>query len=378
MIFKYVLPLLAACGLVFGLWTVNAGAKPVPAAPPAALPADPPFEDTIAGAGIVEARTQNIAIGATVAGVVVEIPVAIGATVSAGDLLFRVDDRERKAELGVRKAALDASQAELARLESLPRAEDLPPLEALVKAAETELADVKRQLEIAESLPDKRAVAVQEWDRRRFAVQSADARLAEVRAELDKARAGAWAPEKEIARANVASARARVSAQEVEIERLSVRAPVAGTVLQVNLRVGEFAPSGPTGVPGGAAQPLMLLGDVSTMHVRVDIDENDAWRFVPGSKGVAFVRGNRDLQVPIEFVRVDPYVLPKRSLTGEATERVDTRVLQVIYRFDPRALAVYVGQQMDVFLEAARSADEKGARAPGPVDPVDPVETERR
>jgi hypothetical protein len=65
------------------------------------------------------------------------------------------------------------------------------------------------------------------------------------------------------------------------------------------------------------------------------------------------VRGNRDLKTALEFVRVEPYVLPKRSLTGESTERVDTRVLQVLYAFDPRGFPVYVGQQMDVFVEAA-------------------------
>ncbi|MBK7877674.1 MAG: HlyD family efflux transporter periplasmic adaptor subunit [Planctomycetes bacterium] len=345
MIFKYALPLLACAGFAFALWTMSMGAKPVAVAAPVAEPAEAPFQVTIAGAGIVEARTQNIAIGSTVAGVVVEVPVQVGQKLKKGAVLFRVDDRDRKAELAVRSAALDTARAELARLESLPRAEDLPPLEARVAAAETDLADAKRQLELAESLPDMRAVAVQEWDRRKFAVRAADARLATAKAELEKARAGAWAPEKAIASANVASAQAKFEAQVVELERLVVRAPVDATVLQINLRAGEFAPSGAT------TQPLLLLGDVDVLHVRVDIDENDAWRFRPGAKGVAYVRGNRELKADIEFVRVDPYVVPKRSLTGESTERVDTRVLQVLYRFDPAKLPVYAGQQMDVFLE---------------------------
>ena len=70
------------------------------------------------------------------------------------------------------------------------------------------------------------------------------------------------------------------------------------------------------------------------------------------SRAEAYVRGNSDLHTTLEFVRVDPYVVPKKSLTGESTERVDTRVLQVLFRFDPRKLPVYVGQQMDVFIEA--------------------------
>jgi len=353
MILKYFLPLLAVCGLALGLYTVNQGATPVAVAAPASAPAETPFPATIAGAGIVEARTQNIAIGTPVAGIAVEVAVEVGRRVAPGELLFRIDERDRRAELQVREAALAAARAELARLESLPRAEDLPPLEARVAAAESELADTKRQLEIAESLPDMRAVAVQEWDRRRFAVRLAEARLASASSELAKARAGAWAPELAIARANVASAEARLAAQATEVERTFVRAGVAGTVLQVNLRVGEFASSGPVTGPG--AQPLILLGDLEVLHVRVDIDENDAWRFEPGARGVAHVRGNRELKTEIEFVRVDPFVLPKRSLTGESTERVDTRVLQVLYRFDPKSLPVYVGQQMDVFLEVKGS-----------------------
>ena len=96
----------------------------------------------------------------------------------------------------------------------------------------------------------------------------------------------------------------------------------------------------------------MLLGDDSRLHVRVDIDENDAWRAHPGASAMAFVRGNPDLNMPLQFERFEPYVVPKVSLTGQSTERTDTRVLQAIYSFDPAALPVYVGQQMDVFIEA--------------------------
>ena len=100
------------------------------------------------------------------------------------------------------------------------------------------------------------------------------------------------------------------------------------------------------------ATPLLLLGNVEPLHVRVDVDENDAWRVRPEAPAVAFVRGNRALETPIHFARFEPYVVPKRSLTGDTTERVDTRVLQVLYQFHPGDLPVYVGQQMDVFIEA--------------------------
>src|SRR5439155_14071235 len=141
-------------------------------------------------------------------------------------------------ELLVRQGALASARATLARLESLPRPEEIPAAEARVSAAGADLADVRNQLQLAESLPDKRAMAQQEWGRRRFAVQQAEAKLAEARAQLDLLRAGAWKPEIEVARAEAAASEARVQAQETELERLVVRAPVRGAVLQVNVRAG--------------------------------------------------------------------------------------------------------------------------------------------
>ncbi|MEY2746039.1 MAG: hypothetical protein RL112_1081, partial [Planctomycetota bacterium] len=135
-------------------------------------------------------------------------------------------------------------------------------------------------------------------------------------------------------------------AARADLERTAVRSPIDGVVLQVEVRPGEYAPI------GVAARPLLLLGDLSRLHVRVDIDESDAWRFKEGAGARAFVRGNRELAVDLEFVRSEPYVLPKRSLTGESTERVDTRVLQVVYAFDPARLPVRPGMQMDVFVDA--------------------------
>src|SRR5262249_4738682 len=136
-----------------------------------------------------------------------------------------------------------------------------------------------------------------------------------------------------------------------ELDRLVVRALVPGEVLQVNVRPGEFV-----GAPPG--QALIVLGDVSQKHVRVDIDENDVPRFRREAPAVARLRGDPRRAFRLRFVRVEPYVVPKKSLTGDSTERVDTRVLQVIYAIEPPADGsyrlgdVYVGQQMDVFVEA--------------------------
>jgi HlyD family secretion protein len=355
---KYVIPLLAVAGVGLAVYTVRSENKPVIPAQPVAQPAASPFETPVAGAGIVESSTLNIGIGTHIPGIVDKVFVNWGDRVNAGDPLFTIDARQTRAELAVREAALLTAQQQLARLAALPRAEDVPPAEARVAEARALVTDARAQLTKMESVTDKRAVAEEEFTRRRNAVAAAEARLAEFEASLALLKAGAWAPDVAIARANVAAAEAQVQEIKTQIERLTVRAPVSGQVLQVNIRAGEFAQAGPL------TNPLVMMGATDTLHVRVDVDENDAWRITPGAKATAFVRGNRDLSTELSFVRIDPYVIPKRSLTGDSIERVDTRVLQVIYAFPAGKIPVYVGQQMDVFIDGAAGAARQSGRSP--------------
>jgi len=97
---------------------------------------------------------------------------------------------------------------------------------------------------------------------------------------------------------------------------------------------------------------LSYLANVEPVYVRVNVDENEAWRVRADSTAIGYLRGNKQLSSPLKFVRFEPYVLPKTSLTGDSTERVDTRVLQVIYAFHRGNLPIYVGQQMDVYIDA--------------------------
>jgi multidrug efflux pump subunit AcrA (membrane-fusion protein) len=195
-------------------------------------------------------------------------------------------------------------------------------------------------------------------------VDGAQARLDAAESELALERAGTWSEDLAVAKADVASAesdaaaaRSEVAAAdaavrhvEVDLERLSVTAPVASRVLRVNVRAGEYAPA------DRLSEPLVVLGVVKPLHVRVDIDEADAWRMREGARAEAALRGRATIRAPLAFVRFEPYVTPKKSLTGAPGERTDTRVLQAIYALEPGAMPVFVGQQVDVFLEAAAGA----------------------
>lgn len=360
MIRKYVLPLLAVAGLLFAVWTAVQSARPMPPAKPVAEPPRPSFSNKISGSGIIEASTRNIAIGTHVPGIVSRLFVKVGDKVKQGDPLFVLDDRKHQADLAVRRAAVTEAQARLDRLKQAPRSEEIPVALARVREAEATLNDLRQQLRILESVTDRRAVSIDDLNKRRFAVAVAESRLAQAEANLALLEAGSWKPDMAVASAELARAEAELQAAQVEIERLTVRAPVTGEVLQLNIRPGEFAQS------GVLPQPLLLLGSLTRLHVRVDIDENDAWRFSSKAPAVAYLRGHAEYKTNLTFEYVENYVIPKRSLTGDSTERVDTRVLQVLYSFPRESLPVYPGQQVDVYIEdrtppvPSRDKGEKG------------------
>ncbi len=349
---KYVIPILALVGVGAAVYTVHSENKRSTPAAPVADPARSPYERPVAASGIIEASTENIAIGTQIAGVVAKVFVRAGDEVKAGAALFAIDDRSTRAELEVRKTALAVAERTLERLRNLPRAEDVPPLEARVSEARAQAEDAQTQLAKWEAVTDERAVSKDEVSKRRFALGAANARLEAAQAQLTLLKAGTWKPDLDVAQSQVESARAQVKSTETELERLTVRAPSDGRVLQLNVRAGEFAPA------GFLATPLILFGDVETMVVRADVDENDAWRVRPEAPARASLRGNSDLKTGLEFVRIEPYVVPKKSLTGDSSERVDTRVLQVLYSFKRGAIPAYVGQQVDVFIDSAPASAE--------------------
>jgi multidrug efflux pump subunit AcrA (membrane-fusion protein) len=312
---KYLLPLLALVGLFFAGYTVVSSNQPMPVAQAVAEPSSSPFKEFIAGAGIIESKSQNIAIGTPLPRIVTRVAVKVGDSIKEGSPLFYLDERDTRADLAIKEA-------------------DLAKATASVNEAKAALTDTQTLENLAESVTDKRAISREELLRRHNAVAIAQAKL-------------------DSAKAVVQQAQASIANSKTTLERLIVRSPINGEVLQVNIRAGEFAQA------GALTTPLMLVGNIDQLHVRVDIDENDAWRFDKHTKAVAYLRGNRAFKVDLALAYLEPFVIPKKSLTGDSTERVDTRVLQALYSFDRKQLPFYIGQQMDVFIET-QAATGKG------------------
>ncbi|MHB1557890.1 MAG: HlyD family secretion protein [Isosphaeraceae bacterium] len=353
MVAKYVLPVLAVAGVMFSVYTViQAQQVPPPSRPIVEPPSRPGRVTMIAGSGLIEARRENIPIGVNVPGVVTEVFVKKGEKVKAGAPLFRTDDREYQAQFAVRQAELVAAEAELHKLVSAPRPEDIPPARAAVEEAAARMNDAEAAMARSERLFERKALPASDFDKDRFAFLAARASHARAKADLERVMAGTWKEDIEVARARVQLAKSQVESTRTNLERLVVRAPMDGEILQLNIRLGQYAAF-------AWREPMIVLGDIHRLHVRVDIDENDLPYFSPRSEAVATLKGRPRVRFPLKFVYVEPYVIPKQSLTGYNSERVDTRVLQVIYELpEDRARDVHVGQQMDVYLAAATDSGD--------------------
>lgn len=362
---RRLIPLVAFAGVIYSIVSVVLGAKtPEPSKPVISPHARPVKERMLAGSGLVESRKENIPIGVSVPGVVVDVFVKKGDRVKQGDPLFLVDDREVRGQLGVKEAQLEAAQAQLHKLEAAPRAEDLPPLEAAVEEAQARLNDAEIALGRTQKLHNRSAVTASDLDKDRFNYQAAKAGLARAQAELDRTKKGAWTEDVDIAKVAVKLARSEVESCKLLLDRHTVRAPIQGDVLQLNLRPGQFAAT-------TWNEPMIVLGDVNRLHVRVDIDENDVPLFDKGSESAAYLKGRSHGRYTLKFEYIEPYMVPKQSLTGAASERVDTRVLRVVYSLpDGCQDDIYVGQQMDVYIRVPKERWDASFDAVGrPADP---------
>jgi HlyD family secretion protein len=372
---KYLSILIAVAGISLGVYVASTeGAGKPPVQPPAVTPSVNPFPDGIAASGVIEARSRNKFIAVPDSGLVTQVLVQVGDKVEANAPLFQLDTRTLEADLIRSQAAVKVQEAILARWRAAPRSEELPPLVAAVQAAESRVKDLENEYEDLRTAGSS-LVSQREIDRRSYAVQTAKAELSAAQAQLKLTQSGTWNMSIDVAEAELAAAKADLASTQTRIDRLTVRAPIAGTILKRNIEPGQYAAA-------ASNVAAIVLGDLSVLHVRARVDEEDAPLLIDDARAVMRVRGVDPVALgsgdaafagttPLKMIRIEPLAEPKTTLTGDSRERVDTRVIEVVLEVAGQPSArIFPGQVVDVFLESRPRRTRAAEPAPAPAAPA--------
>jgi multidrug resistance efflux pump len=370
-ILAYGLPVIAAAALLGAVVSIATNGNSRPRVEPRFEPPSPVLTQFaarrdrpiahIGAVGMVEPSSQEIKVGTEVSGTAAEIFVVPGAKVKRGEPLFALNAGRAEATLAQRRGDVATAKARLALARSRVTGlqAEVQVARTAMEAARVERDEVMDLVRMAGGLNAGSTISEREITRRNNLLRSADAKLAEMQGRLavkvanlalfDESRGASASIAVELA--SVEQAQNALKLAETDLDLRTIRAPEDGTVLQVNLRPGEFAQA------GALSQGLVILGQTEPLHLRIDIDEADISRYRPGAPALASERGRARRQTKLSFVRVEPLVVPKRALSGQATERVDTRVMQVLYAIQPEGPPALIGQQFDVFIEADQLND---------------------
>jgi HlyD family secretion protein len=330
-----------------------------PPMPPAFTPVSNPYGSAIYAEGIVEsAQTsgENINMYPEVAGTVKEILVSEGQRVRAGDPLLRLDDSIQRATTEQQGSQAEAARALLNELKAEPRKETLDVAAAQVISAEATLKTAQDTLQKDQAAyqMDPRSVSKDALDSAANAVAVANANLEVARRQYDLTKAGAWVYDIQNQERQKNALEQAHAASKALLAKYTLRAPRDGVVLSINTIVGNYAsPQGSYDAYTQGADPVITLGSsAGALNVRCYVDEILVPRLPSGSsmKAQMSVRGS-NVKIPMEFVRVQPFVSPKIELSDQRQERVDVRVLPVVFKISkPANVNLYPGELVDVYI----------------------------
>jgi HlyD family secretion protein len=351
--------ILSAVGLIGGCVVAYVGARTAAALPPAFNPAANPYKEGIYASGILEsnqASGQNINVYPEVSGTVKAILVEEGQEVHKGDLLLQIDESIQSATVEQLQSQALASLSALEGLRAQPRKENLEVAEAQVVAAQAALKtaqDTYAKQKTAYDL-NPRAIGKDALDSAANAVESAKANLEVAERQRDLTKAGAWTYDiNNQQRQYEAAQKAYLSASAL-LAKYSLRAPRNGRVLAISPTVGSYVSAqGAYDSYTEGMTPVIVLGSSeSELNVRAYVDEILVSRLPAPEKMKAqmTVRGS-NVKIDLEYVRTQPIVSPKIELSDQRQERVDVRVLPIIFKVKPvKGANLYAGQLVDVYI----------------------------
>jgi HlyD family secretion protein len=310
---------------------------------PTSRAADPPEERSwqAVAPGRVEPWSGEIKIAAPVVGRIGEVLVGVNDKVFAGEPLVRLEDDEARAriataeaQIALRKRARN-DQSTSSRAAERRRAEDW--------VADAERGVFEAQAGVDQTAAARRAAHASEAGlaQARTALAREQDRLKQRKAELRNLEDDKNTPLPTQNEGALNVARAELLLAQAGFEKLTIRAPVAGTVLQVNAKPGELATP-------AAPQPLMLIGDISQLRVRAELDERDFGEIKIGQTVLVRSSAFRGREFAGKVASSAPLVDAGRINARDQRGLSDVRVVEVMVDLtEPGPLAV--GMKVDVF-----------------------------
>lgn len=351
--------IISAVGIVAGIATAYVFGIKKPPLTPVFDPAANPYATGIYSEGIIEsAQTsgENINMYPEVAGTVKEILVSEGEQVKAGEPLLRIDDSIQRATAEQQGSQAEAARAVLGELKAEPRNENLEVTKAQVVSAEASLkmaSDTLLKDQAAYEM-DPRSVSKDTLDSAINAAAVAKGNLLVAQKQYELTKAGAWIYDIQNQERQLRALEKAFAASSALLAKYTLRAPRDGVVLSINTIVGNYAsPQGSYDAYTQGTDPVIVIGSSPTaLNVRCYVDEILVPRLPSSStmKAQMSVRGS-NVKIPLEYVRVQPYVSPKIELSDQRQERVDVRVLPVIFKVAKTAnVNLYPGELVDVYI----------------------------
>lgn len=351
--------LVSGLGLLVALLSAFIFAQQPSVLPPAFNPAANPYSSGVYAEGIIEslqAQGENINIYPEVTGPITQVLVAEGDRVHKGDALLAIDDSVQRATAEQLQSQAQAALAMLQELKAEPRAENLAVATAQVDSAKATLKNAEDQLTKEERsfALDAKSVSGNDLDNARNAQKIAKTNLEVIQKQYALTKAGAWIYDIQNQEKQYVALSKAYAAAAALLGKYTIRAPTDGVVRSVQASVGSYvSPQGAYDSYTQGMNPLIVMGTPDDqLQVRVYVDEILIHRLGDPAKMTAqmFIRGT-DSHLPLTFSRIQPYVSPKIELSDERQERVDLRVLPLIFRFEnPKSLNLYPGQLVDVYV----------------------------
>ncbi len=354
-----ILFIISGIGVAVGLTSAYLSGVEKKLPTPVFNPAPNPYQKGIYANGIIESyqtNGENINLYPEVAGIIVSIPVSEGETVTQGAPLLTINDAVQKATTEQLKAQADAALAVLEELKSQPRKEVLAVVRAQMLSAQASFnsANIQMEKQIKSFELSPQSVSKDTLDNAINAAKVAKANFDVAKRQYELTKAGAWIYDIKNQQQQYQALYKSYTAAAALLDKYTIKAPTDGVVLAVKAAVGSYiSPQGTYDTYTGAMNPVLVMGNLQNqLAVRCYIDEILVPKLPKSAQMQAkmFIRGT-NISIPLTFVRMQPYISPKIQLSNQRTERVDVRVLPIIFQFDkPKDLDVYPGQLVDVYV----------------------------